>query len=147
MELTLFRTCYPGGSNGMLFYKNSLLCYTIELPWLNNANQHSCIPEGTYRLQLRYSTKFKTHLQLMDVPGRELILIHPANDAIKELKGCIAPVTRNTGEGKGIMSRMALEQIKEVVFCHIDREPVFITIKNNNNDSSKQNDRANTTVL
>ncbi len=48
----------------------------------------------------------------MDVPGRDLILIHPANDAELELLGCIAPVTKHTGIGKGSASRKALEKLK-----------------------------------
>lgn len=48
----------------------------------------------------------------MDVPGRDLILIHPANDAKLELLGCIAPVTAHTGIGKGSASRKALEKLK-----------------------------------
>jgi Family of unknown function (DUF5675) len=33
--------------------------------------------------------KFGRHLQVMNVSGREYILIHPANEALRELKGCI----------------------------------------------------------
>ena len=32
------------------------------------------------------------HLQIMNVSQSSFILIQPANDAIRELKGCIAPV-------------------------------------------------------
>jgi hypothetical protein len=42
-------------------------------------------------------------LQILNVPGRKYILIHPANEVLRELKGCIAPV-RLTGAGKGICS-------------------------------------------
>ena len=62
---------------------------------------------------------------------RELILIHPANEALHELKGCIAPVFLITGAGKGIRSRMALEKLTSLVYGALDRhEQVFITIKN-----------------
>ena len=132
MELTLIRTYFPNGTNGTLYYQNSFLCYTIELPWLFNAKQVSCIPEGKYRLTMRYSKNHGTHLLVNNVPDRALILIHPANDALTELKGCIAPVMRITGSGKGILSRMALEKINELVFSHIDEEPVYLTIKTKN---------------
>lgn len=36
------------------------------------------------------------------VAGRSFILIPPANDAQKELRGCIAPVSILTAEGKGL---------------------------------------------
>jgi len=81
-------------------------------------------------LQKRFSSKFKWHLHLMNVPGRDLILIHPANDAKKELLGCIAPVTHHTGIGKGSNSRKALEKLKTLVFTVFDRnEEVKISIQ------------------
>ena len=66
----------------------------------------------------------------MNVPGRDLILIHPANDAKKELLGCIAPVTKHTGIGKGSNSRKTLEKLKMIVYAAFDRnEEVKISIQ------------------
>jgi hypothetical protein len=97
---------------------------------LGNQKRISCIPEGEYILQKRFSAKFKWHLHLMNVPGRDLILIHPANDAKKELLGCIAPVTNHTGIGKGSKSRKALEKLKTLVYTVFDRnEEVKINIQ------------------
>ncbi|MEO8771518.1 MAG: DUF5675 family protein [Ferruginibacter sp.] len=129
MELELIRSYHPHGTNGMLYYKSSLQCYTIELPWQNNAPQHSCIPEGRYRLMIRYNQKHRTHFILDDVKDRDLILIHPANDALKELKGCIAPVTTLTGEGKGNNSKMAFDKLKNLIIGDIRDAPVYLTIK------------------
>ena len=112
MVLVLNRIYFPDGTQGVLEWNGTLVCYTIELPWLGNQRRISCIPEGEYLLQLRFSPKFKWHFLLMDVPGRDLILIHPANDAKLELLGCIAPVTVHTGIGKGSASRKALEKLK-----------------------------------
>ena len=112
MVLVLNRTYFPEGTQGVLEWNGTLICYTIELPWLGNQRRISCIPEGEYLLQLRFSPKFKWHFLLMDVPGRDLILIHPANDAKLELLGCIAPVTVHTGIGKGSASRKALSRLK-----------------------------------
>lgn len=131
MEIQLNRTYHPKGTNGMLYYNNSFQCYTIELPWLNNEPQHSCIPEGRYRLAKRYSLRHGTHFMLEGVKDRALILIHPANDALKELKGCIAPVTKITGEGKGILSRLAFEGLKNLLLDRVGDGPDFITIKSN----------------
>jgi hypothetical protein len=65
----------------------------------------------------------------MNVPGRDLILIHPANDAKRELLGCIAPVNKHTGIGKGSNSRKALEKLKTLVYTVFDRnEEVKISI-------------------
>ncbi|MEO6668534.1 MAG: DUF5675 family protein [Ferruginibacter sp.] len=129
MELEIIRSYHPQGTNGMLYYKSSLQCYTIELPWQHNAPQQSCIPEGRYRLMIRYSQKHKTHFILDDVKDRGLILIHPANDALKELRGCIAPVTTLAGEGKGSNSKLAFEKLKGLIISNIRDAPVYLTIK------------------
>ena len=56
--------------------------------------------------------------------------LHAANDAIKELKGCIAPVSLLTAEGKGSKSRAALSKLNRPVFAALDKkEEVFLTIK------------------
>src|SRR5947209_2359030 len=115
MELELVRTYYPEGTNGIVYINGSLQCYTIELPWLNNQHQISCIPEGRYELKKRYSIKFGNHLLVEHVPGRDDILMHPANDALHELKGCIAPVSILTGQGKGIQSKIALEALLHLI--------------------------------
>ena len=129
MELELIRTYFPKGTNGMLYYNNSLQCNTIELPWLDNQHSISCIPEGSYRLRMRYTLKRKTHILVEGVKDRALILIHPANDALTELQGCIAPVTTLTGEGRGNLSKMAFDSLVKLVQELMDKEPVFLTIK------------------
>jgi hypothetical protein len=138
MKLELIRTYYPNGTNGQLLLNGDKVCSTIELPWKNNASQISCIPEGEYELRKRYSTKFGWHLLVMNVPGRQYILIHPANDAIKELKGCIAPVSFLTGEGKGSESRKALKTLREKVYPVLEKnEKVFLIIQTTNHESDK----------
>jgi hypothetical protein len=130
MELELIRTYHPAATNGKILYQDRLMMYSIELPWKNNHTRVSCIPEGRYELVKRWSPKFSRHLQIMNVPGREYILIHPANEALHELKGCIAPVFFLTGAGKGIRSRKALETLTILVFGALDRhEQVFLIIK------------------
>ena len=131
MELILERNYLPRGTNGKLYLKGQIIpfCYTIELPWQQNAPQHSCIPQGTYTVVLRSSEKFKTHLHILDVPGREWILIHPANDALAELRGCIAPVSLHTGEGSGTLSRRAFEKLMNKVMGAFNKsEPLLLTI-------------------
>ena len=130
MILVLNRTYFPKGTQGALEWNGTLVCYTIELPWLHNQQRVSCIPEGEYVLQKLFSPKFKWYLHLRNVPGRDLILIHPANDAKKELMGCIAPVTKHTGIAKGSSSRKALEKLKALVYAALDRnEEVKISIQ------------------
>ncbi|MBS1667819.1 MAG: hypothetical protein JST58_10620 [Bacteroidetes bacterium] len=130
MELELRRLYFPNGTNGEFVHDGAIVCYSIELTWKDNHQQTSCIPEGRYGLVKRYSPKFKEHLCLQKVTGRDLILIHPANDAQKELRGCIAPVSILTAEGKGLGSMMAFEKLKAIVFPKIKTgEQIFLTIK------------------
>ena len=132
MNIIIERTYHPQGTNGTVYIEGQAtpLCYSIELPWQNNEPQISCIPEGTYPVEKRYSQKFKWHLHLKDVPGRALILIHPANKALKELRGCIAPVTKITGIGQGILSRRAGNLLVEKVEEAIQKnETLFITLR------------------
>ncbi|MBK8712983.1 MAG: hypothetical protein IPL97_14120 [Niastella sp.] len=130
MELELIRTYYPNGTNGEFLFNGTRVCSSIELAWKNNQHRISCIPEGRYELRKRHIAERSWHLILANVPGRELILIHAANDANKELQGCIAPVSILTAEGKGLESRIALKKINAIVFPELDQmKQVFLTIK------------------
>jgi Family of unknown function (DUF5675) len=130
MELVLQRSYYKGGTNSALFYRGLFKGFAIELPWRDNQRNVSCIPEGTYPLKARFSEKFGHHLLLQDVPDRNLILIHPANDARKELLGCIAPVTYLSGIGKGTNSRHLIQKIVSLCYQAFDRkEKVNLIIK------------------
>ena len=129
MELELFRTYYSDGTNSEILHDGEHLCFAIELPWKNNQHEISCVPEGRYELKKRYSDHFGWHIQVCNVPERDLILIHPANDAMSELKGCIAPVSLLNGEGKGLESRQALAKIIGLVYPVFEKgEEVYLTI-------------------
>lgn len=135
MELELVRTYFPNGTNGEICHDGKRICFSIELPWLSNKRTLSCIPEGRYELVKRYSPKYGEHLLVENVKGRNLILIHAANDALKELKGCIAPVPILKAEGKGLRSRIALDKLQQLAFRAISRnETVFLTIKSNQHE-------------
>ena len=112
------------GTNGTLVVKHTgvEVCKTIELPWKNNQRRISCIPTGRYELAKRYSQKFKHHIYVKDVEGRSFILFHPANNALKELNGCIAPVSthQNGRTGIGWQSRKAFEKLLHMVYASID---------------------------
>ncbi|WP_447768519.1 DUF5675 family protein [Sphingobacterium faecium] len=118
------------GTNGTITFQDEKICHCIELPWRNNITQISCIPAGKYRLEKR---KFKKHGEQIAIPaviGREAILIHAANNALKELQGCIAPVTYLSGEGKGVESKKALDKLKSLVYSLWDMEAeVYLLIK------------------
>ena len=130
MELELIRTYFTTGTNGQILSQAAHLVYTIELPWKENHTGVSCIPEGRYRLIARYNPRFQWHLLVKDVPARKDILIHPANGALKELKGCIAPVSTMAGPGIGWQSKAAVGQLHDLVFPALGRdEQVFLNIK------------------
>jgi len=115
MELVLKRN-YPGGTNGTLECGGKVICYTIELPWKNNEKRVSCVPEGKYFLRKRYTKKYQWHIEILNVKGRSGILFHPANNALTELNGCIAPVTKISGAGLGLISRKACAALKTLVY-------------------------------
>ncbi len=112
MELELIRKYFDEGTNGEILYQERLLSYAIELPWKNNQARVSCIPEGRYELIKRWSPKFGRHLQVMNVSGREYILIHPANEALRELKGSVAPcVFRRCRKRKPFQDGIDIDQL------------------------------------
>ena len=115
MELELIRTYFPNGTNGLIRLaqddKKGIICNTIELPWIDNKHRVSCIPEGRYELTKRYSLRFGWHLLVNKVVDRSYILIHAFNDALKESKGCIAPVSICSGEGRGSNARLSLKKL------------------------------------
>ncbi len=113
----------------MLFFKQHFICFTIELPWLANRRETSCIPDGMYELERFYSVRFGNHIRIKNVPERSGILIHPANDALTELRGCIAPVLQLTGIGKGLQSRQALDKLLLKIEAGTSvGEGVFLTV-------------------
>ncbi|WP_417857590.1 DUF5675 family protein [Xanthomarina gelatinilytica] len=139
MELVLTRVYKRGGTNGTLTLNGHFVCFTIELPWKENRQNSSCIPEGNYELRSRTSAKFHNHLEILDVPNRSYILIHPANNAITQLRGCIAPVNLLTGIGTGINSKLALQKLLSLYHQARDKnEKVILNINSNRYEYLKQ---------
>jgi hypothetical protein len=63
---------------------------TLELPYIDNKTDISCVPVGRYKCKLEYSGKFKKLLwELKDVPNRTECKFHSAN-YFHQLNGCIA---------------------------------------------------------
>ena len=130
MNITILRSYFSTGTNGRLYINGVFQCYSIELPWQDNKPMISCIPEGIYPLEKRWSPRHGIHLLVTQVKDRALILIHAANDAVRELKGCIAPVTSLLNiPGHGAESRAALEKINAMIFPALGKETVLLTIK------------------
>jgi hypothetical protein len=88
----------PDGTFGRLTLPSGRVLFTCEQPWNGNAVGESCIPEGEYQMKMRRSPvvqrssggKYDEGWEVIGVPGRTFIMIHPANWP-HELRGCIAP--------------------------------------------------------
>ena len=67
-------------------------CKTLELPWMDNERNISCIPEGEYMVWKMHPTKKRKYqyFWVQDVPGRTGILFHPGNYT-HQILGCILP--------------------------------------------------------
>ena len=128
MVLVLTRTYFPSGTNGTLASEGQFICNTIELPWKENKKRVSCIPEGKYLLRKRYAPKFGWHLEVVGVKNRTFILFHPANNALLELNGCIAPVSQISGPGSGLCSRQAFSRLKKLVYRSLDSKKRVVLI-------------------
>ena len=128
MDLLLKRVCFAGGSNGELWCGGELICQSIELPWRNNQKGISCITDGTYRIDKRCNAQFKEHFIVLNVPKRGIILMHPANNALTELRGCIAPVLEIVGEGRGCHSRAALQKLVALLYPVLEKGKVYLNI-------------------
>lgn len=74
----------------LILDENFTFCRTLELPWIYNKPNISCIPEGSYLCKYTYSPRFlKRTYEVLNVPNRSGIRIHSANFS-RDLKGCIA---------------------------------------------------------
>lgn len=95
---------------------------TVEQPWNQNTQNHSCIPKGTYLCKRIISPTKGMTFEVTNVPGRTHILFHVANVA-DELQGCIGlgmsygyPRTKKHHPQWGVLSSgMAFEGFKGVL--------------------------------
>jgi hypothetical protein len=67
-------------------------------------------------------------LEVVGVKNRTFILFHPANNALLELNGCIAPVTTLSGPGRGLLSQQAFGTLKKLVYQQLDAKETVVLI-------------------
>jgi len=114
---------------------NVLRMATIELPWLDNRRDVSCIPEGIYLCEYKVSPLLGEAYCVRDVIGRSDILIHVGNFAgnvraglRSDVKGCIL-VGSDIGEiGKQVCvvnSKRAMESL----LAFTGKRDILLTIK------------------
>lgn len=90
-EMLLERIKYRTNETLGLLSLPGFECFTLELPWKDNAKNISCIPTGNYTWRKRVSpSKGYEVIELLGVPGRSYIQIHPGNYTI-QIQGCILP--------------------------------------------------------
>lgn len=118
MQATLIRT-HSGdeGTFGVLAIAGSpRVLYTVEPPWVDNAQNRSCIPCGTYPCEWTRSPSRGWLYQLADVPGRTAVQLHVGNFAggeghLSNSQGCILPglkLGKLSGQAAVLSSREAL---------------------------------------
>jgi hypothetical protein len=97
MDLVLLRQpSGPDGTPGTIWVRDAQL-YSIEQPWNDNAEGHSCVPVGTYQLVPYVSPKHGPTWYLLNHElgvgaadeTRSYCELHSANWA-RQLEGCIA---------------------------------------------------------
>jgi hypothetical protein len=62
--------------------------FTLELPWRDNIENVSCIPEGNYQCAPFNGAKYKDVYEIKGVEGRKDILFHVGN-YVNNTKGCV----------------------------------------------------------
>jgi len=72
---------------GVLIHDGVPFAVSLELPWLENRRDISCIPVGTYICKRYQSNTHGDTFRIMDVPDRGCILFHIGN-RVRETKGC-----------------------------------------------------------
>jgi hypothetical protein len=77
--------------------RNIPFLVTLELPWLDNQHNVSCIPTGTYECFRENSPKHGIVFELRNVPDRQEVQVHIGNYP-KDTLGCILVGQKYTGE-------------------------------------------------
>ena len=86
----------------------------------------SAIPEGSYRVVVTKSQRFRKYLPLLvGVPGFEGVRIHAGNTS-RDTEGCIL-VGQNLQVGKVLWSRITLEKLMKLIE---NEKEIYLTIKN-----------------
>lgn len=96
MKLELLRVVLGARATvGVLRVDGKFQCYVLEdtyrPPPEAKVPRFTCIPTGTYRVELTHSPRFGVEMPLLcDVPNFSGVRIHPGNDA-GDTEGCLLP--------------------------------------------------------
>ena len=116
-------------TTGVLLLDSKLLFTTLELPWLDNKQTLSCIPEGEYICVPWYSKRFGSVIKVLEVPGRFDILFHSGNSP-KDTHGCILVGKHFRLNDRGLVeignSKIALDEMR-ILLGGLDKFTLKIT--------------------
>lgn len=76
------------GTFGVIRHGAVPFVLTLERPWVDNAQDISCIPAGRYRCRKIRSPRFGNTYEICDVPNRSNVLFHAGN-TMDDTHGCI----------------------------------------------------------
>jgi Family of unknown function (DUF5675) len=80
---------FSASIGGDLYVNGVHICKTLELAWIWNEKNRSCVPLGTYRGFVRRDKSDGWRIQLLGVPGgRDGVQIHVGNYP-KQIQGCV----------------------------------------------------------
>ena len=111
---------------GNLVMDGEVLCYTLELPWLENRRNISCIPIGDYEVSRRTSEKHGEHFHILNVPDRSYILMHSGNFH-NQIQGCVL-----VGEELNDINKDGLPDVtksRKTMKMLLDRLPETFTLR------------------
>lgn len=136
---TLTRTrATDAGTEGVLTV-DDFSCYTLELPWRDNARGKSCIPAGRYPCRIVRSPRFGRVYGVFGTSPRANILIHSGNfagDVDKGLRshvqGCIL-LGRHMGYIDGQRAVLVSRPVVREFIAHMEGEPFELIVEDNNN--------------
>lgn len=87
-DITIETLSFSDATIGRLWCRD-FQCYTLELPWMYNEVNISCVPEGVYEYEKRISPGKKYEvIELKGVPGRTYIQVHAGNYT-RQILGCV----------------------------------------------------------
>jgi uncharacterized protein DUF5675 len=107
-------TSYSGSIIGEMWINGSFLCYTLELPWLQNQKGVSCVPNGRYDAMVRYDKADGWRIQLIGVTGRSGVQIHVGNYP-RDIQGCVL-VGTSAEANRVLNSKAAYQLLKEAFY-------------------------------
>ena len=97
---------------GKLHADGTFLCYSLELPWKDNAKDVSCVPSGHYSGFVRTDGTRGWRIELKAVPKRGNIQIHVGNYP-SDILGCVL-VGTSYSTNMVSNSKAARDKLKEV---------------------------------